>query len=543
MCITVTDPDSLHRFKVTLLPMDKKVQSEPDSTCLEVIRQAGIYLPSDCGGMGNCGKCRVIFETNPSPTSIEMEYLTSEEIEEGIRLACEHKVESDGHIQILMPFGHSKILTHGAIVASEVQIDETPENQYGIAIDIGTTTIVCYLVELETGSQVGVESALNPQMSFGGDVVSRIAYALGGPESVSELQDSLLTKLDQMITALLDKYDISPKSVVRATVVGNTVMHHLLLGLNVYSLSRYPYTPKMRESHITDANALKLNSLDRTQFFVAPNISGFIGGDAVAFILAQRLDEYEGVALGIDVGTNGEIILAKNGNLSCCSAAAGPAFEGAAITNGMRAQIGAIEYISIIDRDKRPKIATIGHTKPEGLCGTAIVDLTYQLWKVGLIDQRGRMGESERIITLENNEKAYIVLKRDEFGGERDILFTQGDLRQVQLAKGAIQAGFTILMDIADVSLSQLDGIYLAGAFGTYLRPESCIGIGLLPNIGIENIVPVGNAAGEGAKLALISTSQKKLMTTISENTRYVELANQPEFSKIFTESTKFPDR
>ncbi|MGY5851950.1 MAG: ASKHA domain-containing protein [Candidatus Thorarchaeota archaeon] len=538
----MTSPENSKEFEVTFLPMDKKIESNSETTYLELARQAGIYIPSDCGGIGSCGKCRVIIESNPSPTSTEMGLLSADEIIKGIRLACEHQVYTDGHVQIVSSSMGSRILTHGAIVASEIESDLNLEGQYGIAFDVGTTTLVCYLMDLGSGSQIGIESDLNPQMGYGSDVVARIAYALGGPESVSELQSAVVGKLDEMVSSLLERHSIEPETITRGVVVGNTAMHHLLLGLNVYSLSGYPYTPKMQKAHRTNAKGIGFKSLDWTQFYFAPLIAGFVGSDAVAFMLARRLDQYEGVALGVDIGTNGEILLSKNGKLYCCSAAAGPAFEGASLTNGVRAQDGAIEYISIEDGDDRPKIATIDQAKPKGLCGTAIVDLTFQLWKKGLVDQGGRMGESERIITLDNNEKAYVILKRDEYGGESDIIFTQGDLRQVQLAKAAIQTGITILMKVADVSFPMLDGIYLAGAFGNYLRPESCMGLGLLPPVGLDKVVPVGNIAGEGAKLALLSTSQKELMSTIAGNVRYIELANQTDFAKMFTKNTRFPD-
>ncbi|MCK5389011.1 MAG: DUF4445 domain-containing protein, partial [Candidatus Thorarchaeota archaeon] len=337
---------------------------------------------------------------------------------------------------------------------------------------------------------------------------------------------------------LLDTTEVTVDQLTRICIVGNTAMHHLLLAADTESLGRSPYQPSIIEPITMNPQELGLQTNNTSELYLPPNIAGFVGGDTVGFILSQRLDLADDVILGIDIGTNGEIVLSDQGKLYCCSAAAGPAFEGSSILHGMRGQTGAIEYLSIIDKDERPDISVIGEEFPRGLCGSAIVDTVAELHRTGIIDSKGRMHKkSKRVIDDEKHGRSYIVVNQDESMEGNRILFTQKDVRQVQLAKAAIQAGFRLLLDTVGKDVSEVTRVLLAGAFGNYIRPESALAIGLLPKVEISQVIPVGNAAGEGAKGLLLSKKSRDLAKKIVANVKYIELASDKKFQDVFLDS------
>ncbi|TFG04415.1 DUF4445 domain-containing protein, partial [Candidatus Thorarchaeota archaeon] len=272
--------------------------------------------------------------------------------------------------------------------------------------------------------------------------------------------------------------------------------------------------------------------------YCPPNISGFVGGDTVAFILSQRFDESEGHVVGIDIGTNGEIVIVDEGQIYCCSAAAGSAFEGATIQQGMRGQEGAIEYVTIKDPQETPEIAVIGGGPPRGICGSAIVDLVAEMRGASLLDEGGRFHSSKRIERHEDLGRVYLVADIGEYDAEQRILFTQKDVRQVQLAKAAIQAGTKMGLAAAGVKTEDIDMVVLAGAFGNYIRTESAIEIGLIPALPQERILAVGNAAGDGAKRMALSLDQRRIAERIAKNVQYIELAGREGFQEEFLTST-----
>jgi len=277
---------------------------------------------------------------------------------------------------------------------------------------------------------------------------------------------------------------------------------------------------------------------DSSELYLPPNIAGFVGGDTVGFILSQRLDQVDDVVLGIDIGTNGEIVLSDHGKMYCCSAAAGPAFEGSTILHGMRGQSGAIEYLSISEKDEKPEISIIGDSPPRGLCGSAIVDVVAELHRMGIVDDSGRMHKiANRVCDDKKYGLSYEIVNTDETEEGNQILFTQKDVRQVQLAKAAIQAGVTILLDTIRKDVSMIDRVLLAGAFGNYIRPESAIAIGFLPKVEVSKVIPVGNAAGEGAKGLLLSKKNRVLAEKLVTDTQYIELASQERFQEVFLKS------
>jgi len=521
-------------------PSGLRISVSQESSFLEAVRSVGLHLPSDCGGGGTCGKCSIVLRPAPEPTSIDEKYLSSNHLAQGFRLACQHRVKFDTRAVIPEPRRKAKILIDGLSRLESWEPDSGYEGQFGIAIDLGTTTIVAYLLALDSGIQVSQLASLNPQVIFGEDVISRITHAVREEHGSSDLKNKVVEEIDSLIESLVDVSKIILERISRISIVGNTAMHHLLLGADVKSLGVSPYEPTIRESIVTSSSELGLNSKHNIEIYLPPNIAGFVGGDTVGFILSQRLDLTEQIIVGIDIGTNGEIVLSNRGDLSCCSAAAGPAFEGATIRYGMRGQDGAIEHVAIEDLEKPPEITVIGDVTPRGICGSAIVDTVSEMRRMGIIDKSGRLQKiSSRISEDGDFGLSYLLVEVPS--KSLKISFNQKDVRQVQLAKAAINSGVSLLLQEADIRVKEIDSVMLAGAFGSYIRPESALGIGLLPPVDKELIGQVGNAAGEGAKALLLSSQARKIASDLVSKIKYIELASHDDFQSIFLKSTSFP--
>ena len=523
---------------LVLEPSGLRIVINEQTTILEAIRMIGLQVSSECGGRGTCGKCRVILNPAPDPTQVETQLLGKHDIDVGGRLACQHRISSDTRAVIPHSSTTAKILTRGVSSTSELLPDEGHEGEFGIAVDLGTTTVVAYLLDLSNGDQIANSADLNPQVVFGEDVMSRIAYAMKDEKGRTLLKQKVLEKIDELSVLLCSTSEVPSGNLSRLVVVGNTAMHHLALGLNPSSLGLAPYEPQMRDAFTSNGREIGLKSVPDAEVYFAPNVAGFVGGDTLAFILSQRLDLVDDVVLGIDIGTNGEIVLSKRGELFCCSAAAGSAFEGATISHGMRGQDGAIEHLTIRESDNAPEISVIGGGAPRGLCGSAIVDTVAELLRNGLIDAGGRMKASARVVDDTKAGLAYIVVGVGEHASKSRIMFTQRDVRQVQLAKGAILAGTQILMQVANVCTEDIKAIYLAGAFGNYIDPSSALRIGLFPPVDLERIIPVGNAAGEGAKRLLVSRKSRELVEQLRREINYYELATHDNFADVFAQAT-----
>jgi uncharacterized 2Fe-2S/4Fe-4S cluster protein (DUF4445 family) len=500
----------------------------------------GLHLPSDCGGGGTCGKCLLILHPAPEPTAEDERFISSNELAQGVRLACQHRVKVDTRAVIPQQRGEVQILTEGVSRQEGWTPDSGSEGHFGVAIDLGTTTIVAYLLALDSGVQISQLASLNPQVIFGEDVMSRITHAVREEDGLSELTTKVLTEIDGIVSSLLDGSGIEKDYLSKMSIVGNTAMHHLLLGADVKSLGVAPYEPSIRDAIVTSGSELGLMSTPDLEVFLPPNIAGFVGGDTVGFILSQRLDLSDQIVVGIDVGTNGEIVLSNRGSISCCSTAAGPAFEGATIRYGMRGQDGAIEHVVIKDPQKPPEITVIGDVTPRGICGSAIVDTVAELRKFNIVDNTGRMQSiSSRVYNDDDFGLSYLLAEVSPTS--RKISFNQKDVRQVQLAKAAISAGITILLQEDGITVDDIDSVMLAGAFGSYIRPESALEIGLLPPVNRERILQVGNAAGEGAKALLLSSQAREIANDFVSKIDYIELASHDEFQSIFIDSIALP--
>jgi uncharacterized 2Fe-2S/4Fe-4S cluster protein (DUF4445 family) len=430
-----------------------------------------------------------------------------------------------------------------------VESGDTALLKFGLAIDIGTTSVVTTLMELASGEQMASVSSLNPQAVFGGDLMSRIAFAQGDPGNLRKLQTRILGLLNQHVEQVTRDSGVLAKWIYKVVVVGNTCMHHLLLGIDPSYVGLAPYAPVLRHAVTLSARELFLKVNPEARVCLLPLVAGFVGADAVAVALATRIADTPEIRIAVDIGTNGEVLLGSREHLWACSAPAGPALEGAQIRHGMRAAMGAIDRVSIVDGDLH--LHTIGEAAAQGLCGSGIVDAIAALLDAGIIDWTGlidvdgreRLPAPLRARVLMRGEERLVVLARPgEAGAEREIALTQEDVRQVQLCKGAIASGVAMLQHVAGVSPDDVSELMLAGGFGNYLSVRSALRIGLIPpTVPEERIRYVGNAAALGAQLALVSEPERRRAEAIATSIDHVSLAAHPDFQDIFVDCMNFP--
>jgi len=443
-------------------------------------------------------------------------------------------------------FAVTAVMTDSVLCALE-EGDTSAEN-YGVAFDIGTTTVVGMLHDLNSGRSLAVASRTNPQIPFGDDVVSRINYVQENEHGQETLRTEITGCLNEIIAEVGEQAGVEPARIYEATVVGNTTMGHLFLGVQPTYLGQAPYVAGLGRGIDVPAAALGLRIHPRGSVHVLPNIAGFVGADTVGVVLACDMLNSEAMSLAIDIGTNGEIVMGSRDRLVSCSTAAGPAFEGARIKFGMRAAAGAIDKMRITD-DLR--LSVIGDVPPRGLCGTALVDLVAELLRVGVIDSTGRMLPADdlpqtvpdairrRLVPGDKSGCDFVIAEED---GHPCVWLTQRDVRELQLAKAAIAAGIQILMGELGVEPDQIAHVFLAGAFGNFIRRSMARRIGLLPDLPSDRIRFVGNAAGAGARMSLLSRDCRAEAARIAARTEYLELAGRPEFQHEFTTAMFFPD-
>ena len=548
-------------------------------TVLEAERKAGLMPDAPCGGQGKCGKCKV-------------------KIDGDMMLACQTQIDRDMEVDTLKGNSEYEILTEGTKrpvflqpdLRQEKVVIEKPEagdnrsdwerliaqldvketvkadldmaaslyecrkkdadwhviytddeilelNQekkrlYFAAFDIGTTTVVGYLMDGETGQELSVKSRMNPQTQYGADVIMRANYAL--ENTVQPLKDSIRNALDEMLSELAQEAGIHKNDIYQVAVVGNTCMHHLFLGISPASLVHAPYNPAIRQSLMLRAAEYGLHIHPRAQLLLLPDIAGYVGADTCGCILSLRQDLQEQISLMIDIGTNGEMVLGNKDRLACCSTAAGPAFEGAKIECGMRGAAGAVDHVEY--QDGIWNYTTVGNAAPVGLCGSGLIDLVAQLRKAELIDESGHLESGQDI------PGRFVLVPPEKSANGKGVYLTQKDIGEVQLAKAAIAAGIQLLMKQLSITEEKIQTVYIAGAFGNYMNPKSAAMIGMLPVSLLERIVPVGNAAGEGAKIALLNKKERQEMDQTVRHMEFVELAVSPEFQDCFIDELCFPE-
>lgn len=564
------------------------LQVEAGTTVMEAALRAGMQIDAPCGGSGICGKC-IVKVTNNGVTTQEhaCKYKIYSNITVELQSAASgHRILLDGtpmeacfsispvikrvHVTVekpvlsdrrsdwervkdavakktgLAPDSKANIPVisslYRKLISNKYEVDVFICDRYildvvasgspllGVAFDIGTTTIAAYLLNLETGVQMAVDSALNPQSKYGADVIMRSQHSI--VNGAQDLSSSVRTALNKLIASTVNKTGFTSSDIYLVSVVGNTCMHHLFLGLSPESLVVAPYIPAVSEPLTVPPADVELEMNANGKVLLLPNIAGFVGADTVGAVLASEIYKAEKMTLLIDIGTNGEMVLGNNTRMLACSTAAGPAFEGALISCGMRGAKGAIDHFELAD-DGTPHYTVIGGGAPEGICGSGLIDIIAALLKQGIIDESGRLLEvSDRVVTV-GGMRRYILVPDT-------VYLTQKDIREVQLAKGAVAAGIKMLCKTLHIQTTDIVEVLIAGAFGNYMSASSACAIALIPPELQERIIPIGNAAGQGAKLVALEESMLGTSRTLAENIGYLELAADPAFQDMYIDELEF---
>lgn len=425
---------------------------------------------------------------------------------------------------------------------------------YGVALDIGTTTVAGYLLDLTTGRELAVASRSNPQAAYGHDVLARGDYADRGPAERRELQDLIVKCIQDIAEECCKKARVAPEHVYEVVLAGNTIMTHLLFALNPRQITVSPFTPIYAKAFKVPAREIGLDLSRWTMVYALPSVAGYVGGDITAGMLATDLPNRERLTLFVDIGTNGEIVLGNNTRMISCAAPAGPAFEGAKISCGLRAMSGAIDAVGYDAEAQDLYVTTIGDQAARGICGTGLIDAVATFLEHGLVDASGRVVDPEeaqgqlppklaaRIVPGEFGSDILLVPAEETLEKRRDIRLTQRDIRELQLAKGAIRAGVDMALLVWGVSGEELDRVLIAGGFGNYIKPAAAKKIGLFPpEVTIEQLEFVGNTAAVGAKLCLADSEQRTRVELLPQAIEYIELSGRKDFPDVFMSAMLFP--
>ncbi|MFX0000098.1 MAG: ASKHA domain-containing protein [Candidatus Hodarchaeota archaeon] len=619
-------------------PISRRLIFSDDYSLYEALSELNVPITSICGGLGSCGKCKVLVQKGKeyliNPTASERKFLSNNEIENGWRLACQTKIDiinkpllktlKPPHFRIFLPdeflLEDFNILTSGiskgiklnptikkifidvkkpslqepnadferinyAILSKDLELrrnlklgidfkvlnkiptllrenqhkitvvlwnntkiincepGNTLEENFGIAFDIGTTTIVGYLINLNNGKIYAVDSKLNSQTAYGEDLITRLTLIKESEDNLEKLNSVVLNDLNQIIKNLCDKALIKPSQIYEATVVGNSVMHHIFLGLNPVNIGLSPFIPVIQKALNNKAEYLNLNILNNGNVYTAPIIAGFVGADTIGVILSSQIFNEKKLTLAIDIGTNGEIIIGNRKILAVGSCAAGSALEGAHIEDGMRAAAGAIDKIKIDHKNYEVSYTTIKNKKPIGICGSGLVDAIAEMLKAKIITRSGNFNreltDHERFIK-KDKKLEFIIAKKEETALDKDIRISQNDVRQIQMAKAAFYSGSRIILNNLKNNL-KIEQIFLAGAFGNYINANNAKFIGMIPDIHDDKIFQIGNAAGIGAQHCLLNKNLRNKAQKLLNNIHYIEIAVDKRFQKEYAEAMYFP--
>jgi uncharacterized 2Fe-2S/4Fe-4S cluster protein (DUF4445 family) len=520
-------------------PTGRTTQVPVGSTLLAAARLAGVEVDAPCGGLGRCGSCRVraTGELVP-PSAEEQELLGGAGVAAGIRLACRARAAGDVTVTVPERTGATRVVTQAeyrpfAVESPARRGIEAIGQVLGAAVDLGTTTVAVLLVDLTTGEVLAVAGGANDQRSFGADVLSRVAHA--NDRGGRDLQKVAVDQLDMLLGQALQQADASADRLAELVVVGNVAMTGLLLGKDVGMLGEAPYKGAPVAEYRVPAHTLGLAPFATLDVLVPPGISAFIGSDITSGILATGLADRDEPTLSMDLGTNGEIVLSVGGEMIAASTAAGPALEGATITCGMRAEPGAIERVTLARTAF--ELGVIGEAEPTGICGSGLLDLVAALLEAGVIDSTGAFTDvaedwGDRLTELDG-VRAFTVTG--------DVVLTQKDIRQVQLAVGAIKAGIELLLDEAGMMEGAIARILVAGGFGYHVRADSLVRLGLLAPVWAERVTFVGNTALAGARMYLLSSALRQEARDIVPVVHTLDLAAHSGFQELFVRSLDFP--
>lgn len=613
--------------EVTFTPPGRRVDVPVGTTLLDAAEPAGVGIESLCGGEGLCGTCTVKLDAGDAsvsdPTETEATVLSSEQLDDGLRLSCRCSVERPGTIDVVVPPESRRsrgiVLTEG--VERSVDLDPAVHNhrlvldppalddstadrervlaglaadydlavdrvdyrllrslpgrlrgsetedglevtatvyrerelidlrpgfdleRYGVAADVGTTTIAVYLLDLDTGEVEAVTSTMNPQSVHGGDIMTRMRYCRNEPDGRGTLQSLLVDGLDEAIGEVARSAGVARRDIHEVVLVGNTAMHHLFLGIDPTHVSGSPYVAANHAPVAVKARELDLRVNEGGYAYWLPISGGWVGPDKVAVLLASGHHDEPGVTVCIDIGTNGEISVGGADGMLATSAPAGPALEGAELTDGVRAQPGAIDHVEVDPETFEPATNTIGDDPPIGICGSGVIDALAELFLVGAVDRRGTFTDAleghPRLRRTDDGEREFVLVRADEAATADDIVLTQNDIRDVQMAKAAIQAGTNVLLD--ELGVDAIDRVVVAGGFGNYIDPDAARLIGLYPDTPPERCTSLGNGAGVGAQLALLDTASRAEARRIVDFVEYFEIAGTDQFQDHFMQAMYLP--
>lgn len=556
--------------KVAFYPSQKTIQVPEGTTILEAARMAGVIIESPCNAVGVCGKCKVKLDDD-SLNNVKQSgnhHLSREEERLGYALSCETEIWGDITVEVEEVCHQNKtlkVLSHGESI--DIELDRLvtkaflpqenitmvyaggefigseqgdTENQiYGVVVDIGTTTLVTSLVNLNTGEELESSSALNPQSVHAQDVLSRITFA-SNEEGLEVMYSTVIEEINRMIAELSQNAGVAREYIYEVVFSGNTCMLHLATRVNPQSMGKYPYIPEIWGGNYLKAADFGLGISKFGLIYLPPVISAYVGADITSGILASGLRKLPGVTLFVDIGTNGEMVIGFDGRLSATSTAAGPAFEGMNITCGMRAGSGAIEHFNI-DLDGNVSVRTIGNSLPVGICGSGLLDIVGELVANKIINKSGKLvSPDEEGFPLSISERLIKQDGKTVFTVTENVHLSQKDIRQVQLAKAAIRAGIEFLLQSKGITALEVDRVYIAGSFGYHLREKSLINIGLLPSEFEGKIEFIGNTSKSGGKAFLLNQSYRKDMEEMVKQIDILDLADSKDFDRVFVSCLNF---
>ena len=484
------------------------IETDGYDLLLSVLRNADYDIYAPCGGNGTCGKCKVWIKGEGSVSSCVFPVM------EDMEIVLPDRLES----QILVD-QHKYTIKLPLLPGDAVRLSNNP---HGVAIDIGTTSVVFYLVDLITGVIVETRAAANPQASYGADVISRINYTAENKDGLRKLQSVIVQIINENLAHFIKLMGLNPKDIVKISISGNTTMLHLLLGVDPLPIALAPFRPAFTEAREINAEDLGLHIHQNAKVHTLPCISAYVGADIVAGLASINPSEKFHKYLFMDIGTNGELALVSDGKILCCATAAGPAFEGANIQHGITAVEGAISKFA------NDGYQVIGDVRPIGICGSGLIDVAAILLETDLIDMDGLLATD------------FIVSPAEKNGIDENIVITQKDIRELQLAKSAIASGVNILLNKAGINHEELDAVFLAGGFGNYINIDNAMKIGMLSPQFKGKVISLGNTSGTGALLSLKSTEMDKLIDQLLSKAEHLELADEPEFAVEFAMNMLF---
>jgi uncharacterized 2Fe-2S/4Fe-4S cluster protein (DUF4445 family) len=545
---------------------NRSIEVPNGTTILEASRRAGVLIEAPCNGAGHCFKCVVRLPVDDLANLFVHVDAPSDGSGDGTVLACHTEVHGDVSVEVPRIREEGlRVVSSGASVNVKpdpyilknydgttdqttitagtrrisIEPGNTTDTNIGLVVDIGTTTLVAAFIDLQSGRTLASCSALNPQSLHAQDVLSRIRFA-GTLEGLQILQRDLIVELNRLIADLAESSGVKRTSIYEAVLSGNTCMLHLLAGVDPTPLGKHPFVPTVVGNVHLKAVDIGLEIAPEGLIYLPPVISAYVGADISSGILASDLAAVHGISLFIDIGTNGELALAANGRLIASATAAGPAFEGMNISCGMRAAIGAIERVNISSNGGLD-LGVIGSVEPSGICGSGLMDLVAELVEAGAIGRSGRLAVPQA--WMRNQTLAHRFIKIDggsAFHLHEHVVLSQKDIRQVQLAKGAIRAGIELLLQQAGINAAGLDRVLIAGSFGFHLREQSLLSLGLLPLETAGKISFVGNTSRSGGEMLLLNKQLRERLCRIVEQVDVVDLAGNPSFERVFMEKMGF---